>query len=805
MKKLFSVIICLISVLVCHAKTTTVDDDGPANFSTIQDAIDHSLNGDIIIVEPGTYTGNIHFNSGAFTITSRDPNDPEIVATTIIATNNSTGYGVNFDFGEGNDSIITGFTIIGQGIYCYGTSPTISKNVIKNCQHRGIYGENNAAPVITGNTITSSGMQGIYNCGGPITNNTISRNSGGISYCDGLITDNVVIENSDSGYGRGAGLSFCNGTVKGNTISYNIALYKGGACYSCNGDILENIMVGNSCLISGGAISDCYGKISNNIIAGNRCQSGGGLFGCINIVNNTIVGNIATESGGAISQCPGYIRNNIIAFNIADTIGGIDGSCVSYYNAFWSNQNGNFGGGATIGAGDIVANPLFANEGYWDTNGTADESDDVWIEGDYHLKSEAGRWNPYQLSWVKDDTTSQCIDAGNPESDWTMELWPHGKRINVGVYGGTTQASMSLSDAGNIADLNADPNNENSWVDYYDLALFTDKWLSEEVLLHEDFDRNGIVDFADFAIIVNNWLPEPPPPQPPIPSPMTWTVVPNATSTTTITMTATTATSTDGSGVEYYFDCLTTGGHDSGWRTQTNYTDTGLTPNTKYDYRVKARNKANLMETELSEVRSATTLPEDTTAPTPNPATWETEPYVSSSSSIRMAATIATDVSGVEYYFECTSNSAHSSNWQDSNVYEATNLPKGDYSFVVRTRDKSPRRNTTANSTEITLDLQPPTPDPMKWADDGEPAETYGGGGSFDYWAEMTAAEATDASGTVEYYFQCTTEPGFSSGWQSSTEYKVKVGRSNQRHQFRVKARDDYGNQTAYSTTLPAL
>jgi hypothetical protein len=169
-----------------------------------------------------------------------------------------------------------------------------------------------------------------------------------------------------------------------------------------------------------------------------------------------------------------------------------------------------------------------------------------------------------------------------------------------------------------------------------------------------------------------------------------------------------------------------------------------------------------------------------------------------------MVATIATDVSGVEYYFECTSNSAYSSNWQDSNVYEASGLPKGDYSFVVRTRDKSPRRNTTGNSTEITLDLQAPTPDPMRWATDGEPKESYGGGGSFDYWAEMTAAEATDDSGTVEYYFQCTTEPGLSSGWQSSTEYEVKVGRRGQGHRFRVKARDAYGNQTAYSTNVPA-
>jgi hypothetical protein len=84
------------------------------------------------------------------------------------------------------------------------------------------------------------------------------------------------------------------------------------------------------------------------------------------------------------------------------------------------------------------------------------------------------------------------------------------------------------------------------------------------------------------------------------------------------------------------------------------------------------------------------------------------------------------------------------------------------------------------------------------------PRQTYGGGGTFDYWAEMSAAEATDTSGSVEYYFECTTDSGFSSGWQSSRTYRVRVGRWGQAHRFRVKARDAYGNETAFSSTLPA-
>ena len=71
----------------------------------------------------------------------------------------------------------------------------------------------------------------------------------------------------------------------------------------------------------------------------------------------------------------------------------------------------------------------------------------------------------------------------------------------MGAYGGTTQASMSLSSAGNIADLD----NSDS-VDYADLMAFVNKWLYQEVLLHEDLDRNGAIDFVDFAIFANNWL-----------------------------------------------------------------------------------------------------------------------------------------------------------------------------------------------------------------------------------------------------------------------------------------------------------
>jgi hypothetical protein len=73
-------------------------------------------------------------------------------------------------------------------------------------------------------------------------------------------------------------------------------------------------------------------------------------------------------------------------------------------------------------------------------------------------------------------------------------------------------------------------------------------------------------------------------------------------------MTATTAA--DESSVEYFFDCITVGGHDSGWQDSTFYVDSGLTPETLYTYKVTARDKSsNQNTTAPSPALSATTLP----------------------------------------------------------------------------------------------------------------------------------------------------------------------------------------------------
>jgi hypothetical protein len=100
----------------------------------------------------------------------------------------------------------------------------------------------------------------------------------------------------------------------------------------------------------------------------------------------------------------------------------------------------------------------------------------------------------------------------------------------------------------------------------------------------------------------------------PTPNPITFATPPTAQGQTTITMTATTAT--DPSGVEYYFNCLSLGGDDSGWQNSPVYTDSGLTPNTEYTYQVQVRDKSPAQNTGAASVQaSATTETPDITPP----------------------------------------------------------------------------------------------------------------------------------------------------------------------------------------------
>ncbi|MCP4114738.1 MAG: hypothetical protein GY737_04910 [Desulfobacteraceae bacterium] len=103
--------------------------------------------------------------------------------------------------------------------------------------------------------------------------------------------------------------------------------------------------------------------------------------------------------------------------------------------------------------------------------------------------------------------------------------------------------------------------------------------------------------------------------------------------------------------------------------------------------------------------------PPDYDPPVPSPMTWATEPHATGPTSIAMTGTTASDPSGVEYFFECTSAGCQDSGWQDSAAYEDTGLePDTSYSYRVKARDKSPNQNGTDWSpvASATTDSPPP-------------------------------------------------------------------------------------------------
>ena len=210
--------------------------------------------------------------------------------------------------------------------------------------------------------------------------------------------------------------------------------------------ISDNISMGGN----GGILCSYWSAttLTNCTISRNSCERIGGGVGCGHsaeamMTNCTITENTAgRHSGGVTSYDKSYItlKNCIIVGNTAPS-GPEIGLDYSYYhtptsmNVSYCNIEGGLSGahigqGTTLNweDGNIDADPLFADA----------------ENGDYHLKSETGRWNPVSESWVIDDVTSPCIDAGDPDSSVGLEPFPNGDRVNMGAYGGTTEASMTV-------------------------------------------------------------------------------------------------------------------------------------------------------------------------------------------------------------------------------------------------------------------------------------------------------------------------------------------------------------------------
>jgi hypothetical protein len=136
----------------------------------------------------------------------------------------------------------------------------------------------------------------------------------------------------------------------------------------------------------------------------------------------------------------------------------------------------------------------------------------VWIDGDYHLKSQGWYWHAGRKVWTWDEeVTSRCIDAGNPGSPLGEELltipedpdndWGENLRINMGAYGGTAEASMPPYGWALLSDITND-----GTVDFVDFAHLADIYLEQDERLPADFDRDGDVNYPDLRLLTEDWL-----------------------------------------------------------------------------------------------------------------------------------------------------------------------------------------------------------------------------------------------------------------------------------------------------------
>jgi len=142
--------------------TWTVDDDGPADFHTIQEAIDAASNGDTIYVYNGTYREHPIIGKDDLMIVGENKNDTIIDGDGIGAVVRVTAANVT----------ISGFTVQNSGWRWYydegsgfylGAGPkvtifvNISDNIISNC-YFGISLSNSLRNTINGNTISNAGV-----------------------------------------------------------------------------------------------------------------------------------------------------------------------------------------------------------------------------------------------------------------------------------------------------------------------------------------------------------------------------------------------------------------------------------------------------------------------------------------------------------------------------------------------------------------------------------------------------------------------------------------------------------------------
>ena len=311
MKKFFLFFALLFTAAASQAVVKTV----PAQYSTIQAAINASVNGDTVLVSPGTYFENINFRGKKIVLTSTFylTNDPAVIDATVIngsmPSHPDTVSCVIISSYEDSTTVLQGFTITGG---------------------RGTLWDDEHSP---GNRFREGGGVLIQYSSPVVQNNVIKFN-------DAINDTGIAV----SAGGGGIRMGDSNPRVYNNVIMGNRGLYGPGIVMNFSG-----------------------GTFMNNIIllnSGGNSYSGGSGFWILgsfskpkSIINNTIINNTASTGSAGITflSSTAVVRNNIIRGNICPGNIQILGASFVYY----CNIQGTYSGG-----GNIDADPIYADSNY---------------------------------------------------------------------------------------------------------------------------------------------------------------------------------------------------------------------------------------------------------------------------------------------------------------------------------------------------------------------------------------------------------------------------------------------------------
>lgn len=360
---------------------------------------------------------------------------------------------------EGEDLFICidGFTLRGglHGILIEGGSPVLvatdcrfTDNGVLTSQRENFGGGINFEGrrlILAGNVFDGNrgGYAGALSVSASATfriqGNLFEGNSGGADHCgavylsspSGLFHGNVLRDNQANlltDYGWAGALLVASSGESSSSAAGRVELF-------------GNSYYGNSAKDSGGAVFIDEGanvRMYNELIYGNSCVSGngGGVLvdgprgdgGCITLISHcTITGN-GTEGGAGNGvhlqeDAEVWVRNSIIWGN-AGSQTRVDGPRSSLYMEYSDCPD--------AGNDMINADPLFADPDNLDPS-----------LADFHLRSTAGRWDPLGLTWIADDVSSPCIDAGNPDCQVSWETGWGKDRANQGRWGNTPEASRA--------------------------------------------------------------------------------------------------------------------------------------------------------------------------------------------------------------------------------------------------------------------------------------------------------------------------------------------------------------------------